>query len=253
MNSSRRLWRRDLLLYALYFVLGFASECFLRRDTVKILIVGTHEVVPEHLVHRLIRNGFATDRATNSEDGRLLISSFEHTLIVLGLGDAQADQSLLEFARITRKLEVPIFVLSEKVVTEAAVKAFSLGCDEYQQSDCHAEEFFSRITALIRRSCGQSTNSIEAGDIVINLTKHTITIAGSEVHLPGFQYQILLLFCMRKNILFTRSRLIDELYSGISSADERTVDVHIGRLRKALGTHGKCIVTVRGQGYKLVV
>ena len=151
----------------------------------KVLVAGSYEVVPEHLVHRMKRNEFTVERASTFEDVVQLVSDFEQSLIIVGFDSDNENISLVRLIRRELKLDTPVLVLTKKVEHEALLQAFESGCDDYQQSDCDAQVIQARVNALIRRSGGQCSDIIEVGDITLDLTRHVVTVRNKEVSIRG--------------------------------------------------------------------
>lgn len=217
----------------------------------KVLIVGPDTAVPKTLEYRLKRKEFLTERIVSAEDAQSAVRDFGQSLIILGLDDDTLNESFLKFLRKHKKISSPVLILSPEVTKTALLAAFELGCDDYQQSDCEGEVLVARIKALIRRANGQADNIIQAGKVKINLTTHLVTVDGEAKKITSLSYRMLILFCMRKTMTLSRNTLMNELYGSDAAPLERTIDVHVGRLRRLLGDDVH-IETLRGDGYRML-
>lgn len=158
--------------------------------------------------------------------------------------------------QLTRELRrsgnsVPIIMVTAKEAMTDKKKGFLEGTDDYMVKPVDEEELLLRIAALLRRSQIANDHRISVGDSVLDYDTLTVTEPSGRTELPKKEFMLLykLLSCPDK--IFTRRQLIDELWDLSSESDERTVDVHVNRLRERFKENGDFeIVTVRGLGYK---
>lgn len=130
---------------------------------------------------------------------------------------------------------------------------FLTGTDDYMVKPVDEEELLLRIAALLRRSRIVADRSITVGDTVLDYDTMTMTFGGRTQVMPQKEFQLLFKLLSYPKKIFTRRQLMDEIWDLDSDSEERTVDVHINRLRDRLkGNHDIEIVTVRGLGYKAV-
>lgn len=125
------------------------------------------------------------------------------------------------------------------------------GADDYIPKPFRMMELLSRIRALLRRTAEASTRQeYHSGSLVVIPSRHLVQVNGQPVTLTLKEYDLLCLFLSEPGTVFTRSRLLDEIWGYTFDGESRTVDVHIRTLRQKLGDAGACIQTIRGIGYK---
>lgn len=163
----------------------------------------------------------------------------------------------LELARRLRREHgaamVPIIMLTARDEEIDRVNGFEAGVDDYVVKPFSTRELVSRIRAVLRRSQGDDgTGSIVVGVLRIDAPSHRVYATGIELELSPIEYRLLHFFMSNPERVYTRSQLLDRVWGTQSFVEERTVDVHIRRLRKTLEPHGlaEMIQTVRGTGYR---
>ncbi len=165
--------------------------------------------------------------------------------------------SLIKTIRKNEGLKnTPIIMLTAKAEEIDKIEGLTVGADDYMTKPVSLQELNARIHALIRRSQGlNEKNVIQKGGISLDPDKNIVTIAGSEVTLGKTEYRLLHFLMKGSGRLYTRSQLLDQVWGQGTFIEERTVDVHILRLRKILKPYNvdKMIQTVRGAGYKFNV
>lgn len=196
-------------------------------------------------------NIYVTDMG---EEGLDLAKLYDYDLILLDLD--LPDMSGLEVLRHVRlaRVETPILILSGDDGTEAKLKGFGLGADDYLTKPFHRDELIARIHAIIRRSKGHSHSQIQIGKVAVNLDAKTVEVAGDPVHLTGKEYQMFELLALRKGTTLTKEMFLNHLYGGMDEPELKIIDVFICKLRKkiSVATGGdNYIETVWGRGYVL--
>ena len=196
-------------------------------------------------------NVYCTDMG---EDGIDLAKLYDYDLILLDLNLPDiSGHEVLRQLRLAR-IETPILILSGMDDTEAKIKGFGFGADDYLTKPFHREELVARIHAIIRRSKGHSQSVIRTGAVNVNLDAKTVDVDGSAVHLTGKEYQMLELLSLRKGTTLTKEMFLNHLYGGMDEPELKIIDVFICKLRKKLAeaTAGQnYIETVWGRGYVL--
>ena len=160
-----------------------------------------------------------------------------------------------EFTRTLREsgCELPILMVTAKEKPADKHKGFLIGTDDYMVKPVDEEEMVLRIAALLRRSRIVSEHRLEIGSTVLDYDSLTVTCPQDVLELPKKEFMLLFKLLSYQNKIFTRRQLMDEIWDMDSESDERTVDVHINRLRDRFrGNSDFDIVTVRGLGYKAV-
>ena len=196
-------------------------------------------------------NVYCTDMGEEAiELGKL----YDYDLILLDLDlPDMAGLDVLRQVRLAR-VDTPILILTGEDSTDAKLKGFGGGADDYLTKPFHRDELVARIHAIIRRSQGHAQSVIHTGQITINLDGKTVEANGRPVHLTGKEYQMLELLSLRKGTTLTKEMFLNHLYGGMDEPELKIIDVFICKLRKKLAeaTGGEnYIETVWGRGYVL--
>jgi two-component system phosphate regulon response regulator PhoB len=147
---------------------------------------------------------------------------------------------------------VPIIMITARGEEEERVRGLATGADDYLVKPFSVPELLARINALLRRANPQLVNSVlKAGDLELDRNAHRVRRSGREVHLGPTEYRLLEYLMRHPGRVYSRGQLLDGVWGNDVYVDERTVDVHVGRLRKAInrGRSPDPIRTVRGAGY----
>lgn len=147
---------------------------------------------------------------------------------------------------------IPVIMLTARGEEEERVRGLETGADDYVVKPFSIPELLARINALLRRSSPQLlASTLKAGDLEMDRTSHRVYRSGREVHLGPTEYRLLEYLMRSPGRVYSREQLLDAVWGTDVYVDERTVDVHVGRLRKALnrGRSADPIRTVRGTGY----
>jgi two-component system phosphate regulon response regulator PhoB len=149
--------------------------------------------------------------------------------------------------------EIPIILLTARDADEDKVRGLDIGADDYVTKPFSPKELVARIKAVLRRSGKKLENEIlKVSDILLDVDEHRTSISGQSVVLSPIEFKLLYFFMTHENKVYARSHILDQVWGRNAYVEERTVDVHIRRLRKVLEAHGKdqLIQTVRGFGYR---
>jgi len=148
---------------------------------------------------------------------------------------------------------IPIIMITARGEEEERVRGLATGADDYMVKPFSVPELLARIQALLRRTSPQLvTTVLRAGDLELDRTSHRVRRAGREVHLGPTEYRLLEYLMRHPGRVYSREQLLDGVWGNDVYVDERTVDVHVGRLRKAINrraSEADPIRTVRGAGY----
>ena len=195
-------------------------------------------------------------RVSLAENGAEALDVLEHEHIDLVLLDVMMPvMDGYEFTKILRQGgdDTPVLMITAKQEHESIREGFIVGTDDYMVKPVDEEEMLLRISALLRRAKITSEKKMVVGATVFDYNGFTCSINGEIVDLPQKEFLLIFKLLSNNNKIFTRRNLMDELWSMDSDTDERTVDVHINRLRERFrGNEDFEIVTVRGLGYKAV-
>jgi DNA-binding response OmpR family regulator len=147
---------------------------------------------------------------------------------------------------------VPIMFITARVSEDDVLNGYALGCDDYIIKPFALPVLFEKVKALIKRSKGLVRSSVlTVGTLTLNPNNGIVVSDGDEVDLTAKEYNILRFLLENKNIVISRSKLIENLWGYDSEVDQRVLDTHIKNLRKALKGNSKLIKTVIGRGYKI--
>ena len=199
----------------------------------------------------LTNNGYLAVPAENAARALELLDSEYIDLIISDIMMPGMDG--YELIRTLRGsgYQLPILIITAKDRFEDKQKGFLAGTDDYMVKPIDVNEMILRVGALLKRARIATERRIHCGDTVLNYDALTVTIDGRETLLPQKEFYLLYKLLSYPNKIFTRQQLMDEIWGMDSTTDERTVDVHINRLRERFRECGDfLIMTVRGLGYK---
>lgn len=201
----------------------------------------------------LKRNGYQTTAAFNGEEAFKALDDEYIDLIITDIMMPGVDGFQFISALRDSEIHIPVLIITAKDHYSDKEKGFNLGIDDYMVKPIDVNEMILRVKALLRRAKIANDRKIVCGDTLLNYDALTISFNNEELLLPQKEFQLLYKLAAYPNKIFTRQQLMDEIWGMESESDERTVDVHINRLRDKLK---KCndleIITVRGLGYKVV-
>ena len=192
--------------------------------------------------------------AYSSEEALDVLDKLSVDLIVLDVMLPGMDG--FEFAKMLRdhKMEIPILMVTALGEMEDMKAGFTQGADDYMTKPINEEEFILRIKALLRRAKISTEHLIEVGETILDYNEFSITFHGNKITLPKKEFLLLFKLISYPNKIFTRRQLIDDIWSLESDTDERSVDVHVNRIRDRIkGNTDFDLLTVRGLGYKVVI
>ncbi len=202
----------------------------------------------------LRQNGYEVILACDGLDALDKMDNHHVDLIVLDL--MMPRMGGYEFTETLRQgdCNVPILMVTAKEAPTDKKKGFLVGTDDYMVKPVDEEEMLLRIAALLRRSKIANEHQLTAGKTVLDYDSLTVTQNGNVQELPNKEFMLLYKLLSCQNKIFTRRSLMDEIWDMNSETDERTVDVHINRLRDRFKENNDFeIITVRGLGYKAVI
>lgn len=223
-------------------------------DRTKILVVDDEEDLCEILQFNLESEGYAVDIA-NSAEQALKILSDDHQLILLDvMMEGMSGFKMAEKIRRELHLTTPIIFLTAKDTENDMLTGFSIGGDDYIAKPFSIKEVSARVKAVLKRTGIAGTTpsqEITIGDLIINTVTKNVTLKGLPVLLTKKEFEILSIMAKSPNRIFSREDILGRVWEDDGYVLERTVDVHITRLRKKLGEFGKHIANRSGYGYCL--
>jgi two-component system phosphate regulon response regulator PhoB len=222
----------------------------------RILLIEDDPSLTTLLDYNLKVEGFEVSTAASAEEGELQLAEQHVDLVVLDwmLPEMSGIELCARLRRAGKHPQLPILMLTARGEEADRVRGLSTGADDYMVKPFSVPELLARIKALLRRAAPERiADTLTHGDIVLDRNAHRVTRAGREVAFGLTEFRILEVFMESVGRVLTRSQLLDRVWGNAAEIDERTIDVHIGRLRKALvrGEEADPIRTVRGVGYSL--
>ncbi|MGB0772251.1 MAG: phosphate regulon transcriptional regulator PhoB [Paracoccaceae bacterium] len=221
-----------------------------------VLLVEDEPAQRELLAYNLEAEGFDVITADNGEDGLILVDENDPDLIVL---DWMMPQ--LSGIEVCRRLksnsktrQIPVIMLSARAEEVDRVRGLETGADDYVVKPYSLIELMARVKAHLRRIRAAAVgNRLEYGDIMLDPETHKVFRSQSELKLGPTEFRLLSTFMEKPGRVWSRDQLLDRVWGRDIYVDTRTVDVHVGRLRKALCQNGgdDPLRTVRGAGYAL--
>jgi two-component system, OmpR family, phosphate regulon response regulator PhoB len=220
----------------------------------RLLIVDDEPAIREMVRFTLSRSGFEVFEAEDAAQAKQQIMEARPDLLLLDI--MMPGQSGLELARELRSRdatrELPIIMLTARGTDRDKIRGLDVGADDYMTKPFSPGELVARIKALLRRS-SLDQSELQIGDLRLNPETHAVTVDARQVELSPVEFRLLHFLMARPERVFSRSQLLDRVWGDDSYVEDRTVDVHIRRLRAALEPvgHAGLIQTVRGVGYRL--
>ena len=199
--------------------------------------------------------GFTPFEAADAEDAQKQLDIRSHDLILLdwmlpGISGA-------EWARRLKKepvyKDIPIILLTARGEEEDKVRGLEIGADDYMTKPFSPKELIARIRAVLRRSGKiQGQVQITLGDLILDIEQHRLTIGDKQLDVSPTEFRLMHFFMTHPDKVYTRTQLLDQVWGRSVYIEERTIDVHIRRLRKILEEYGRedLVQTVRGFGYR---
>jgi two-component system phosphate regulon response regulator PhoB len=220
----------------------------------RILIVEDEEPLTMMLRYNLEAEGYAVETAARGDEAETKLSESPPDLVVLdwmlpGLSGIELCRRVRARPATSR---LPIIMLTARGEEGERVRGLATGADDYIVKPFSLPEFIARIGALLRRASPERIAAVlNAGDIELDREKRRVSRAGREIPLGPTEFRLLEFLMQSPGRVFSREQLLDGVWGREVYIDERTVDVHVGRLRKALnrGRESDPIRTVRGSGY----
>ena len=216
----------------------------------KILLVDDEEDILEFLSYNLIKDGFEILTANNGAKGLALAKKHKPDLVILDVMMPEMDgvdvcQRLRELPELDETL---VLFLSARAEDYSELAGFSAGADDYITKPIKPKLLISRVKAILRRkSRNKAVNNIKVGGIEIDQEKHTISCNGEFISLARKEFKLLFYLMTIPAKVFTRQEIINEVWKDAIVGD-RTIDVHIRKIREKIGDN--YIKTVKGVGYK---
>ncbi|MCW8127020.1 response regulator transcription factor [Microbulbifer halophilus] len=218
------------------------------------LLVEDEELLRQQLAISLRDAGYTVDEAPDGEEALYFGREFPYDVAVLDLGLPKMDG--IDVIRTLRRegKHFPILILTARGHWQERVNGLEAGGDDYLVKPFHTEELLARLNALVRRSAGFSSPTIEAGPIVLDTSSQRVSVSDSELDLTSFEYKVLEYLMLHPDEVVSKTTLTEHIYEQDCDRDSNVIEVFIGRLRKKIDAAGqlKPIETLRGRGYRFV-
>lgn len=218
----------------------------------RILVVDDEGDICEILAFNLVSEGFEVD-VEHSAEGALerLGGGADYGLILLDvmMGGMSGYRMVERLRREGNR--TPVIFLTARDTENDMLTGFSVGADDYIAKPFSLKEVSARVKAVLRRAVSdQEAERLEVGDLAMDFRAKEVTVGGMEVALTKTEFEILALLAGNPSRIFSREEIIERVWKDAPYVTERTVDVHITRLRKKLGVHGASISSRAGYGYR---
>jgi two-component system phosphate regulon response regulator PhoB len=229
------------------------EEAEVRRKTV--LIVDDEAAIREMVSLALETAKFNVLEASDSQEGHAIIIDSQPDAVLLDW--MMPGTTGLEFLRRLRRdpltEKIPVILLTAKTSEDSKITGLDSGADDFISKPFSPKELVSRIRAVIRRSTvTEPSEPIKVGEMLFDPESHRVSICDEPVEIGPTEYRMLQFFLTHQERVYSRDQILDHVWGANVYLDERTVDVHIRRLRKAISVagHEKYVQTVRGAGYR---
>jgi two-component system, OmpR family, phosphate regulon response regulator PhoB len=220
----------------------------------KILIVEDEAPIREMIAFHLARAGYDTLEAGDCRSARQLLADERPDLALVDW--MLPDMSGLELTRMLKRdnenEDLAVIMLTARSDDHDKVSGLEGGADDYITKPFSPRELIARIQAVLRRSGSSDADTVEAGVLELDTAGHRVSVDRKQVQLGPTEYRLLKFLMTHPERVYSRAQLLDRVWGANVYVEERTVDVHVRRLRKALSGKGadKYIQTVRGAGYR---
>ncbi len=221
-----------------------------------ILVVEDEPAQLELLSYNLSKEGYSVVRAEDGESAMLLADEVEPDLILLDwmLPNISGIEVCRQLKRQKRTASTPVLMLTARGEEEDRIRGLDTGADDYVVKPYSIKELLARVRSMLRRTRpGSVGQTLEYREIVLDPVQHKVTRGGQSIKLGPTEFRLLVTLLEMPGRVWSRDQLLDRVWGRTADVDLRTVDVHVGRLRKALREYDDRdpIRTVRGFGYAL--
>lgn len=222
-----------------------------------IIVVEDDRDIREMVCQSLAQNDFNTIGCPDVQEAKRTIRENNPDCLVIDW--MLPDGSGVELVRWLRRTEpysqTPVLMLTARAQENDMITGLESGADDYLTKPMSLRELNARVKALLRRppAYHEQSDALRVGSISMNTRTHEVHVGGQSIDLTKTEFNLLRLFLQNPDKVFSREQILDAVWGLNTHLGDRTVDVHILRLRKLLKPHGvdKMIVTVRGSGYRL--
>ncbi len=214
----------------------------------RLLLVEDDEKLGRQVVEQLEGLGFEVDWLRDGSEA-LRVDPELYALLLLDQMLPGA-HGLDVLKRVRESSDVPVMMLTAVSDTSSTVRALELGADDYVTKPFWPEELAARVQARLRRPVAEREGRIEVGGLTVDLEGRSVAVDGSALELTRLEFDLLALLVRRRGSALQRAWIADHVLDAERENSDRTLDVHVSRLRKKLGSYGACVQTVWGVGYR---
>ncbi|MCK2184977.1 phosphate regulon transcriptional regulator PhoB [Halomonas getboli] len=219
-----------------------------------VLIVDDEAPIREMIAVALEMADYRVLEADNAQSAHAMVVDHQPDLVLLDW--MMPGTSGVELARRLKReestAELPIIMLTAKGEEDNKIQGLESGADDYITKPFSPRELVARLKAVLRRATPRGVEEpVQVDGLMLDPVSHRVSVDGQSLEIGPTEYRLLQFFMTHQERAYTRGQLLDQVWGGNVYVEERTVDVHIRRLRKALGEpHQQLIQTVRGTGYR---
>lgn len=221
----------------------------------RLLIIEDEQAIRDQLCDYYRKLNFVIDAAEDGEEGSYFAMEFDYDIAIIDIGLPKKDGiSIIREIREAEK-KYPVLVLTARGNWQDKVKGLEAGADDYLVKPFHTEELRARTNALIRRSTGNASPTLNFDPIIIDTSAKNVSVDGSPIELTSYEYNTLEYLALHAGEPISKTELTEHLYHQDYERDSNVIEVFVGRLRKKLDPNNtlKPIKTVRGQGYRFQI
>lgn len=220
----------------------------------KLLIVDDDPHIRELLRHVMQNEGFDVYEASDGVEALSLLESVKADMVILDIMMPNMDGWQL-CRELRAHYDLPLLMLTAKGETAQKVKGFELGTDDYLVKPFEPAELVARVKALLKRYRIAASQTVQAGELLLNRQTYEAVAGGQSITLPLKEFELLFKLASYAGKTISREQLIEDIWGYDFEGNERTVDVHINRLRERFSeeAYGFKISTIRGLGYRLEI
>ena len=218
----------------------------------KILLVDDEQDILDLISYNLDREGYEVRTANSGTKALELAKAESPDLIILDVMMPEMDgmETCYELRKVDELKNTVITFLSARAEDYSQIAGLDAGADDYITKPIKPRVLVSKVKALLRRNVEivDESRNIESGDLILDRGKYVLSKAGETINLPKKEFELLSLLMSKPGKVFTREVIMDRLWEGEVIVGDRTIDVHIRKLREKIGDER--IITIKGVGYK---
>ncbi|MDG1057797.1 MAG: response regulator transcription factor [Flavobacteriaceae bacterium] len=226
----------------------------MEKSSIKILLVDDEPDIIEILTYNLSKEGYQVFSAANGKEALVQAGKIIPHLIILDVMMPVMDgiEACENIRKDSRFEDTIIMFLSARSEDYSHVAAFDVGADDYVNKPIKPKVLNSKVSALLRRFTKNETNSeIVQGDLTINIDEYKVVLKGEKMSFPRKEFELLRLLASQPDKVFKREKIMEAVWGNDVVVGDRTIDVHIRKLREKMGN--AYFKTIKGVGYKFVI